>query len=187
MAQIEVTEESVASLVEAGPFAAGALLTGQVRALAVTGTTVQAVVDGVRVSARMSAGRLDGTCECPGPAPCGHAVAAVLAWVRSAVPADDVPEQDEVASLLAGFAEELAEPEPDPEYLDELSDDLEDLLDREPLAAQELADQVMNLLEARHDTDLRDVLERVEEIYLEARAASGTGPGNDRPPGRSGI
>jgi uncharacterized Zn finger protein len=174
VAQIEVTEESIRELVDGAVYERGSLLAGQVSGLLVSGTRVRAVVDGVRVAARLSAGWLDSGCECPDPAPCAHAVGAVLAWVRSAA-----AEQDEVALLLAEFEQALAERELDADYLDELVDDVEDLLDTEPAVVRDLADRVLNLLEARlpeePDADETDLLERVEELWLEARQEAGPG------------
>jgi hypothetical protein len=166
MAQIMVTEESVRGLVDADVFARGALLMDRVSGLSVSGTLVEAVVDGVRVSTGIPSGGLDGKCECPDPLPCAHSVGALLAWVRSADPASE---------LLAEFEDALAEDDLDSEYLDELVDDIEDLLDAEPAAVRDLADRVMNLLEARDDADVTDLLERVEELWLEARQVAGPG------------
>lgn len=185
MAQIEVTEQSVRDLAGSAVFARGALLAGQVSGLTAAGPRVEAVVDGVRVTVHasaMDAQCVDARCECPDPAPCPHAVAALLAWIRAAV-------QRDAAALLADFEYALAEAEPDPDYLDELADEIEDLLDEdlpaEDLAAvRDLADQVLNLLEAvlvkavlvkaGDDADLIELIERVEEIYLEARERAGS-------------
>jgi uncharacterized Zn finger protein len=174
VAQIEVTEESIRGLVDTEVFARGAHLVGRVSGLSVSGTLVAAVVDGVRVTARTPAGGPDGTCECPDPAPCVHAVAVLLAWVRSAVTRDDV-----VASLVAEFEDALAEKDLDAGYLDELVDDIEDLLDEEPAVVRDLADRVMNLVEAHDGVDLTDLLERVEELWLEARQVAGPGSRTD--------
>jgi uncharacterized Zn finger protein len=170
VAQIEVTEESIRGLVDTEVFAHGAHLVSRVSGLSVSGTLVGAVVDGVRVTARTPPGGPDGQgqCQCPDPAPCAHAVAVLLAWVRSAVTRDDV-----VASLVAEFEDALAEEELDAQYLDELVDDIEDLLDEEPAVVRDLADRVMNLLEAHDGVDLTDMLERVEELWLEARQVAG--------------
>jgi uncharacterized Zn finger protein len=168
VAQIEVTEESIGELVDGAVFERGVLLAGRVSGLLVSGTRVRAVVDGMRVAVRVSAGRLDSECECPDLAPCTHAVGAALAWVRSAA-----AEDDEVALLLAEFEEALAEQELDADYLDELVDDIEDLLGTQPAAVRDLADRVLNLLEAR--ADVTDLLERVEELWLEARQVAGPG------------
>jgi uncharacterized Zn finger protein len=182
VAQIEVTEETIRDQADASTFARGALLVGKVSGLSATGMLVAAMVDGMRVTARMPisgidgggpGGGLDGTCECPDPAPCAHAVAVLLSWVRSAMHQDD-----EFASLLADFEDVLADKEPDAEYLDELADDVEDLLDEDPAAVRELTDRVMNLIEARDDAGLSvpvmtGLLERLDELYLEARQLAG--------------
>jgi uncharacterized Zn finger protein len=165
VAQIEVTEDSVREQVDGEVFARAERFAGGVSGLTVTGTLIAAVVDGVTVAARVGPGRLDGTCECPDPVPCAHVVSAVLAWVRSsALPA---------GSLLADVEDALADEELDVDFLDELVDDIEDLLDEDPAAVRDLADRVMNLLEARADADLTDLLERVEELWLEARQVAG--------------
>jgi hypothetical protein len=148
-------------------YARGADLAGRVSDLYVSGALVEAAVDGVRVRARV-AGGLDGECQCPDPVPCVHAVGAVLAWVRSGPPDDD-----DVASLRAEFERALAERELDGDYLDELVDDLEDLLDTEPAAVRDLADRVMNLIEASNNPGLTDLLERIEDLWLEARQVAG--------------
>lgn len=167
MAQIEVTEDSVREQVNGEVFTRAERLAGGVSGLTVTGTLIAAVVDGVTVAARIGPDGLDGTCECPDPVPCAHAVGAVLAWVRSSAG------ESEAASLLDEFEDALADAELDAEYLDELVDDIEDLLDEDPAAVRDLADRVMNLLEARDDSDLTGLLERVEELWLEARQVAG--------------
>jgi uncharacterized Zn finger protein len=179
MARIEVTEESIRELVGPDVFARGAHLAPLVSGLSVAGTLVEAVVDGVRVTARLrppvSANRngngpstqcgLDERCACGEPAPCPHAVAALLAWVRTGA----AEGADEISSLRADFEDALADDELDLDYLDELVDDIEELLEEDPGAIRDLSDRVMNLLEARQDVDVTDLLERVEELYLEAR------------------
>jgi uncharacterized Zn finger protein len=173
VAQIEVTEESVRGLVDGGVYEEGLLLMGSVSGLSVAGTVVGAAVDGIPVRARIRDGWLDGECEqCAGLSRCPHMVAALLAWVRSGPPDDD-----DVALLRAEFDGALAEEELDGEYLDELVDDLEDLIEEEPAAVRDLADRVMNEIEARNAAHLADLLERIEDLWLEARQVAG-------PPGR---
>jgi uncharacterized Zn finger protein len=167
VAQIEVTEDTIRGLVDPDLFARGADLAGRVSGLAVSGAMVEAAVDGVRVRARVTGG-LDGECQCPDPVPCAHAVGAVLAWVRSGPPGED-----DVAVLRAEFEDALAEEELDGAYLDELVDDLEDLIESEPAAVRDLADRVMNEIEAREATELADLLERIEDLWLEARQVAG--------------
>jgi uncharacterized Zn finger protein len=164
VAQIEVTEDSVREQVDSEVFARAERLAGGVSGLTVTGTLIAAVVDGVTVAARVGPAGLDGTCACPDPVPCAHAVSAVLAWVRSSAGE---------ASLLAEVEDALADGELDVDFLDELVDDIEDLLDEDPAAVRDLADRVMNLLEARDEAGLTDLLERVEELWLEARQVAG--------------
>jgi uncharacterized Zn finger protein len=177
VAQIEVTEDSVREQVDSEVFARAERLAGGVSGLTVTGTLIAAVVDGVTVAARVGPAGLDGTCACPDPVPCAHAVSAVLAWVRSSAgeaSAGDTGAADwEEASLLAEVEDALADGELDVDFLDELVDDIEDLLDEDPAAVRDLADRVMNLLEARDDAGLTDLLERVEELWLEARQVAG--------------
>jgi hypothetical protein len=171
VAQIEVTEESIRGLVDGELYERGVLLASQVSGLSVSGAVVEATADGMRVTARILPNRLGGECECADSVPCGHVVATLLAWVWSTAPAD------EASSLLADFEDALAEEKLDVELLDELADDLEDLLDAEPAAARDVADRVMNLFEARDDADvpdLADLLERIEELYLEAREVAGS-------------
>jgi hypothetical protein len=164
VAQIEVTEESIRQMVDTETFERGELIASQVHGLSVSGTMVQATADGLRVTVWVMPNRLDGECECHDSVPCGHMVATLLTWVWSTTPADDA------GSLLAEFEDALADEELDLELLDELVDDIEELLDSEPEAVRDLASRVMALLEARDDVDLVDLLERVEGLYLEARA-----------------
>jgi uncharacterized Zn finger protein len=169
VAQIEVTEESIRNFVDGETFERGVLITSQVSVRSVSGPVVEATADGMRVTARVSADRLDGECECAGSMPCGHVVATLLVWVGSTTPDDDA------GSLLAEFEDALADEELDLELLDELTDDLEELLDEEPAVVRDVADRVMPLLEARDGDDLTDLLERVEELWLEARQVAGPG------------
>jgi hypothetical protein len=166
VAQIEVTEDSVREQVDGEVFARAERFAGGVSGLTVTGTLIAAVVDGVTVTARVGPAGLDAT-------------------------SDDREE----ASLLAEVEDALADEELDVDFLDELVDDIEDLLDEDPAAVRDLADRVMNLLEARADAGLTDLLERVEELWLEARQVAGpAGPkvvlgGNrlTRKPARGGF
>jgi len=170
VAQIEVTEDSVREQVDGEVFVRAERLAGGVSGLTVTGTLIAAVVDGITVAARIVPSGLDGACECPDPVPCAHAVGVVLAWVRSSAEAGSA---GEATALLDEFEDALADEELDAEYLDELVDDIEDLLDEDPAAVRDLADRVMTLLEARDDGDLTGLLERVEELWLEARQEAG--------------
>jgi uncharacterized Zn finger protein len=190
VAQIEVTEESIRELVHDAVFERGVLLAGRVSGLSFSGARVRAVVDGVPVAVPLMTGplmtgrQLEAECACRDPAPCAHAVGALLAWVRAAPQDEPGPHDDEAAQLLGEFEEALAEQELDADYLDELVDDIEDLLDSEPAATRDLADRVLNLLEARlpeePDGDATGLLERIEELWLEARQVAG-------PPGRADI
>jgi hypothetical protein len=164
VAQIEVTEESIRQMVDAETFERGELIASQVHGVSVSGTLVSATADGLRVTVCVTPTRLDGECECQTSVPCGHMVATLLTWVWATTPADDA------GLLLAEFEDALADEQLDLELLDELVDDIEELLDSEPEAVRDLASSVMALLEARDDVDLVDLLERVEGLYLEARA-----------------
>jgi uncharacterized Zn finger protein len=179
MAQIEVTEDSIRELVDADVFAQGAQLASRVSSLSVAGTLVEATVGGVRVTARLrpagASGQcgLDERCECQEPAPCPHAVGALLAWVGAAEP-------DEAVALLADFEDALADAEPDAEYLNELADDAEALLADAPEGVRDLADRVVTILDGmqdRDDGDLAEVLARMEGLYLEARRVASGGSG----------
>ena len=88
MARIEVTEESLRATVDRHVFAQAVALAGKVTGLSAAGPQVEATVDGTDVSVRVRPGGLDARCACPAAdpypaAPCPHAVAAVLAWVRT--------------------------------------------------------------------------------------------------------
>ena len=87
MAQIEVTEESLRSAVDEAVFAQAVTLADKVAGFSAVGPQIEAIVDGIEVSVRVNPFGLDARCACPAPyqegAPCPHAVAAVLTWVRA--------------------------------------------------------------------------------------------------------
>src|SRR5881396_1974697 len=87
MAQIEVTEESLRTAVDEAIFAQAVTLADKVAGFSAVGPQIEAIVDGIEVSVRVSPFGLDARCACPAPyregAPCPHAVAAVLTWVRA--------------------------------------------------------------------------------------------------------
>src|ERR1700750_4441 len=87
MAQIEVTEESLHRAVDEAVFAQAVTLADKVAGFSAVGPQIEAIVDGIEVSVRVSPSGLDARCACPAPyregAPCPHAVAAVLTWVRA--------------------------------------------------------------------------------------------------------
>src|SRR6201994_3975443 len=100
MAQIEVTEESLHRAVDEAVFAQAVTLADKVAGFSAVGPQVEAIVDGIEVSVRVSPSGLDARCACPAPyrdgAPCPHAVAAVLTWLRAG--------PDPAAGLRAGRA-----------------------------------------------------------------------------------
>src|SRR5580704_3807957 len=103
MAQIEVTEESLRTAVDEAVFAQAVTLAGKVAGFSAVGSQIEAIVDGIEVSVRVNPSGLDADCTCPDPAPCAHAVAAVLTWVRAGPdPAADLrAELDDILARLA--------------------------------------------------------------------------------------
>lgn len=83
MALIEVTEESLRALVDDAVFVQAAEWAGKVTGLHADGPLVEATVDGVPAGFRVLREGIEGHCGCPLPAPCAHAVAVALAWVRT--------------------------------------------------------------------------------------------------------
>jgi len=141
-------------------------------------------VDGIEVSVRVKPFGLDAHCACPaaphpGGAPCAHAVAAVLTWVRAGPdPAADL--RAELDDILAGLAAEAADCDPDDGWypdtgeLEDLLDEVEDLAGEEPAAARELAGhvaaRVAEVLAAASclTDDLADTLARARELRGDA-------------------
>ena len=151
MAQIEVTEESLRTAVDEAVFAQALTLADKVAGFSAVGPQIEAIVDGVEVSVRVSPFGLDARCACPAPyrqgAPCPHAVAAVLTWVRAGPdPAAEL--RAGLDDVLAGLAAEAADCDPDDGWypdtgeLEDLLDEVEDLAGQEPDAARELAGHV---------------------------------------------
>jgi len=174
MARIVVTEESLRATVDQDVFAQAVALAGKVSGLSAVGPLIEATVDGTDVSVRVGPGGLDARCACPAAvpypaAPCPHAVAAVLAWVRAgsgeadpegAGPEGTGPEKasteetstDVAAELRAELDDVLGELAteagdcdpgdgwyPDTTDLEDLLDEVEELADEAPDAARELA------------------------------------------------
>src|SRR6201995_613611 len=111
MTQIEVTEESLHTAVDEAVFAQAVTLTGKVAGFSAVGPQIEAIVDGIEVSVRVNPFGLDADCTCLDPAPCAHAVAAVLTWVRAGPdPAADL--RAELDDSLAGLAAEAADCDP---------------------------------------------------------------------------
>jgi len=204
MARIEVTEESLRATVNQHVFTQAVTLVGKVAGLSAAGPLVEATVDGTDVSVRVRPGGLDARCTCPDadpypaalyqPAPCPHAVAAVLAWVRvgpgEASTAETGPDEADIDlaaelradldDVLADLAAEAGDCDPDDGWypdtsdLEDLLDEVEDLADEAPEAARELAGyvagRIRDVLAAGNclTDDLADTLARAEELRQQA-------------------
>lgn len=197
MARIEVTEESLRATVNQHVFTQAVTLAGKVAGLSAAGPLVEATVDGTDVSVRVRPGGLDARCTCPDadpyqPAPCPHAVAAVLAWIRvgpgEASTAAAGPSDTDLAAelradlddVLADLAAEAGDCDPDDGWypdtsdLEDLLDEVEDLADEAPEAARELAGyvtgRIRDVLAAGNclTDDLADTLARAEELRQQA-------------------
>jgi uncharacterized Zn finger protein len=117
MALIEVTEASLRSLVDDAVFVQAAEWTGKVTGLHADGPLIEATVDGVPAGFRVLREGIEGHCGCLAPAPCAHAVAAALAWVRTAEDDERPPELFEILRIqdrdwLAARLAELAAADP---------------------------------------------------------------------------
>jgi uncharacterized Zn finger protein len=189
MARIEVTEESLRASMDQHVFAQALALAGKVSGLSAAGPQVEAIVDGTDVSVRVRPGGLDARCACPAArpypaAPCPHAVAAVLAWVRAG-PGEADPDvaaelRAELDDVLGELAEEAGDCDPDDGWypdtsdLEDLLDEVEDLADEAPEAARELAGhaagRIRDVLAAGNclTDDLADALARAEELRQQA-------------------
>ena len=185
MAQIEVTEESLRTAVDEAVFAQAVTLADKVAGFSAVGPQIEAIMDGVEVSVRVDPFGLDARCACPAPyqegAPCPHAVAAVLTWVRAGPdPAAEL--RAELDDVLAGLAAEAADCDPDDGWypdtgeLEDLLDEVEDLAGQEPDAARELAGhvaaRVTEVLAAGNclTDDLADALARAAQLRGDALA-----------------
>jgi len=180
MTQIEVTEESLRAAVNEAVFAQAVALADKVAGFSAVGPQIEAIVDGTEVSVRVNPFGLDAHCACPaaphpGGAPCAHAVAAVLTWVRAGPdPAADL--RAELDDVLARLATEAADCDPDDGWypdtgeLEDLLDEVEDLAGEEPDAARELAShvaaQAAEVLAAANclTDDLADTLARAQQL-----------------------
>src|SRR6185312_10787791 len=172
MAQIEVTEESLHRAVDEAVFAQAVTLADKVAGFSAVGPQIEAIVDGIEVSVRVNPFGLDARCACPAPyqegAPCPHAVAAVLTWVRAGPdPAAEL--RAELDDVLAGLAGEAGDCDPDDGWYPDTSE-LEDLAGQPPDAARELAGyaaaRIREVLAAGHclTGDLADALARAEAL-----------------------
>jgi len=179
MAQLEVTEESLRTTVDEAVFAQAVALADKVAAFSAVGPQVEAIVDGTEVSVRVKPSGLDARCACPAPysagAPCPHAVAAVLTWVRAG-PDPAAGLRAELDDVIAGLAAEAGDCDPDDGWypdtseLEDLLDEVEDLASETPAAARELARyaavRIGEVLAAGNclTDDLADTLRRAQEL-----------------------
>ena len=179
MARIEVTEESLRTAVGEDVFAQAAALAGKVTGISAVGPQVEAIVDGTEVSVRIQPGGLDARCACPAAAPCPHAVAAVLTWIRAGpdLAAELRAELDKVLDELAAEAGDCDPDDgwyPDTGDLDDLLDQVEDLAGGAPAAARDLAghaaERIRQVLDAANclTGDLTDALARAQELRRES-------------------
>src|SRR5437762_4782626 len=76
MTQLEVTEESLRTAVDEAVFAQAVTLADKVAGFSAVGPQIEAIVDGIEVSVRVSPSGLNARCACPAPyregAPCPH-------------------------------------------------------------------------------------------------------------------
>ena len=185
MARIVVTEESLRATVDQDVFAQAVALAGQVSGLSAVGPLIEATVDGTDVSVRVGPGGLDARCACPAAvpypaAPCPHAVAAVLAWVRAgsgeadpegAGPEETSPEKasTERASPEKASPEKASTEETSTDVAAELRAELDDVLGE---LATEAGDCDPGDGWYPDTTDLEDLLDEVEELADEAPDAA---------------
>jgi uncharacterized Zn finger protein len=116
MAIIEVSEDGVRRAAGDQVFGQAEEWAGKVSGLWTGGPVISATVDGVQVSVRIRPDGIAGECGCPADGLCAHAVAAVLAWVRTGTDADE-PDLFEVLRMqdpdwLATRLAELAAADP---------------------------------------------------------------------------
>ena len=116
MATIEVSEDGVRRAAGGEVFGQANEWAGTVSGLRSGGPVISATVDGVSVSVRILPDGIAGECGCPAHGLCAHAVAAMLAWVRTGTDADE-PDLFEVLRMqdpdwLATRLAELAAADP---------------------------------------------------------------------------
>jgi hypothetical protein len=170
MARIVVTEESLRATVDQGVFVQAVTLVGKVAGLSAVGSLIEATVDGTDVSVRVGPGGLDARCACPAAvpypaAPCPHAVAAVLAWVRAGPGGAD----PEGAGPEGAGTEEASTEEASTDVAAELRAELDDVLGE---LAAEAGDCDPDDGWYPDTTDLEDLLDEVEELADEAPDAA---------------
>jgi len=155
MALIEVTEEWVRSLVDDAVFRQARDWTDKVTGLQADGLSVEAVVDSVPVGFQVHRHGIEGRCGCPLPAPCAHAVAAALAWVRTGDKNESPPDLFEVLRI---------------QDRDWLASRLAELAAADPALAARLLDEAEDADVLDEVADLRDEFDEVlDELEDEAR------------------
>jgi hypothetical protein len=180
MAPLEVTEESLRTAVDEAVFAQAVALADKVAGFSAVGSQIEAIVDGTEVSVRVTPSGLDARCACPAPyaagAPCPHAVAAVLTWIRAG-PDPAAGLRAGLDDVLAGLAAEAGDCDPDDGWypdtseLEDLLDEVEDLAGEAPDAARELAGhaaaRIREVLAAGNclTGDLADTLARADDLH----------------------
>jgi hypothetical protein len=175
MARIVVTEESLRTTVDQHVFAQAVAMAGKVSELSAAGPRVEATVDGTDVSVRVGPGGLDARCACPAAvpypaAPCPHAVAAVLAWVRAG-PGGADPERagPEETSTEKASTEKASTEETSTEVAVDLRAELDDVLGE---LATEAGDCDPDDGWYPDTADLEDLLDEVEDLADEAPDAA---------------
>jgi uncharacterized Zn finger protein len=116
VAIIEVSEDGLRRAAGGEVFGQAKERVDKVSGLRAGGPVISATVDGVPVSVRILPDGITGECECPADGLCAHAVAALLAWVRTGTDADE-PDLFEVLRMqdpdwLATRLVELAAADP---------------------------------------------------------------------------
>lgn len=117
MAIIEVSEDGVRRAAGDQVFLQAKEWADKVSGLRAGGPVISATVDGVPVSVRILPDGIAGECGCPAHELCAHAVAAVLAWIRTGTDAGEpdlfevmrMQDPDWLATRLAAADPALAE------------------------------------------------------------------------------
>jgi hypothetical protein len=172
LAVIEVSEESLRLIVgdEVLGQAAGLVDGGMVADVRLDGLLVFATVAGTPVSVRVLEDALAWKCPCPDDAPCVHAVAAALAWVRTGADDDAAGEAD------------YGEWYPDFEGVEALIEEAGTYLEHAPGELRELAGFVITRIEGLLDYENcygsgpTDALEMAHELHLAACRAAPPDP-----------
>jgi hypothetical protein len=155
MARIEVTEEWVRGLVDDTVFRQAQDWADKVTGLSAGGLLVEATVEGVPVGFEVLRHGIEGRCGCPQPAPCAHAIAAALAWVRTGGDDESPPDLLEVLRI---------------QDRDWLASRLAELAAADPALAARLLDEAEDADVLDEVADLRDEFDEVlDELENEAR------------------